>query len=117
VPISDLALPKGLRKEIDDYKVKNIYHQAVEYSNKYLGMEIVAGEKPLFLPIKKVPRGYEFTPMIAIRDDFELPKGFEPDYLLIYKKHILKPIERFLELLNLDYLLRQAGTRSILEFL
>jgi len=115
VPISEIALPKGLRKELDLYKTRTIFHEAVEYSNTYLGMEIIAGEKPLFLPIKRVPRGYPSISLITIREDTELPDGFELDYDQIYKKYILKPIERFLELVGLSAILK--GSYSLDRFI
>jgi DNA polymerase elongation subunit (family B) len=104
IPIEDISFPKGITKDIVSYGGIKVEEgkasrkigtppviKGVLYSNKYLGTNIGKGSKPKWIYIKKVPKGYPETNVIAFEDEF--PKGFIPDYELIIEKLFKNKLE------------------------
>ena len=98
--LSELGIPKGIMKKINEYKVKSAHIRACEYSNKHFGTYFNKGTKQKMIYIKKVPRGYQPTDVLAFEDDEQVPEGFIPDYELMADKLILHKVNRIFEVLN-----------------
>jgi DNA polymerase, archaea type len=78
-----LGIPTPLNKNLSEYKTNIPMVRAVSYSNRYLKLDIRAGEKFLLLYVKNIP-GLPTTDVIAFRDNVDIPKNT----LIDYQKHI-----------------------------
>lgn len=72
-PLIDIALVKGISKELDEYKANAPHVRAVLYSNKYLGTRFGKGSRVYILWVKGV-EGLPATDVIAFDEDTKLPK-------------------------------------------
>lgn len=80
----EIGFPKGITENLTNYKSKGPVIKGALYSNKYLGTRFSKGDKPKFLYIKNVPKGYPDTDVLTFED--ELPEGFVPDYDKVNKR-------------------------------
>lgn len=107
----DIAFPKGISKRISDYgKIKEnntigIFGEKVEhkigippvitgaiYANKYLGRQFAQGNKPKWIYVKSVPKGYPNTHVITF-DTENVPEGFKIDYDVMIDKLFKQKLE------------------------
>ena len=114
IPIEELAFPKGIQKDLDQYGLSKFdstsgkYRksgippvvQGAKYSNKYLGTKFNKGDKPKWLYIKRTPQNLPPTKVLTFEDN--LPKGFIPDYDLMITKIIRDKIGPILLSYNFD---------------
>jgi DNA polymerase elongation subunit (family B) len=67
-PITDIAVPKAIKKDIGDYKVKNPWTEGAELANVLFGEDIGGGEKPKMLYIKPIFINNKWYSSIAFID-------------------------------------------------
>jgi len=104
--VESIGFPVGVNKDIESYKGNPIHVRAIKYSNKYLSMNITRGDRIRYIFIKKVPRGYPDTDVIAFVD--KIPDGFEIDYDRIIERTKMK-IKYIVEALGFDYSEFESG--------
>ncbi len=95
-PDDEFSFPQGISNSISSYgrnitKDGKTYKsgtppiiKGVRYSNKYLGTRFEKGSKPKWTYVKRVPRGFPDTGVIAF--DSKIPYGFVPDFEKITKR-------------------------------
>jgi DNA polymerase I len=72
-PLIDIAIVKGLSRELDGYKANAPHVRAALYSNRYLGTRFGRGSRVYVLWVKAV-RGLPQTDVIAFDEDTKLPE-------------------------------------------
>jgi DNA polymerase elongation subunit (family B) len=100
--LSELGFPTAIRKEASQYKVRTMALRASQNS-AFIGKNYKVGDKPLMIPIRKVPQGFPAMDVIMIDDDKDLPKGFEPDFDEIINKSVRMKVEDIIGTIGLGF--------------
>jgi len=96
----DVAIAKTLHKKLNAKnkkgKLTNIdYYRGARYGNKYLGFDIVAGDRVKMLYVKRV-KGYPSTNVICYLDQDKLPE-IVADYKYMINRTVRGKVERMLK--------------------
>lgn len=109
-----IGIPTPLKKPLSEYKTNIPVVRAVQFSNRYLKLDIRPGEKFLLLYVKNIP-GLTRTDVIAIRDNIDVPK----DTLIDYTKHsdeaTKEKMERIFDGLGWK-IIELTGQKSVLDY-
>ena len=90
LPLEKICLKKNLNKDLSGYKGSADFVTAVEYSNKFLGTNIVGGDRINLLHIKKIP-GLPPTSCKFFLKSLTLKKFLENNPGVIYQALNLRP--------------------------
>ena len=111
---NDLGIPKGIQKDINEYKYPIPFHiKAVLYSNRYLNTNFGKGDKVKILFIKHI-KGYPKTDVIAFDDETKIPE-VEIDkskYITWYRQKV----ERILENIGLNFKNIISENKTLLDW-
>ena len=102
LPLEKICLKKNLNKDLSGYKGSADFVTAVEYSNKFLGTNIVGGDRINLLHIKKIP-GLPPTKMIAFTETEQIPKGTVVNMEKMIEKTIKMKMENILKIVGIDW--------------
>lgn len=100
--MTELGFPKMITKPIDKYATNAVHIRAVRYSNAHLGTNFGKRDKPMWIYIKKVPRGYPRTNVIAFDETTKIPAGFIPDYEQLLDVSTIQKVDKFFNVLGWD---------------
>lgn len=73
--ITDIAVPKAIKKDINEYKVKNPWTEGAELANILFGEDIGGGEKPKMVYIKPIFVNGKWYSSIAFIDPSKIDWG------------------------------------------
>ena len=96
-----IGIPRGLSKNLNNYKVDNPHRRGAFYSNKYLGASFGLGDKPKLIYISSTST-YPKTDVIAFQYNEDIPKDFVMDINLMKEKIIFQKIEHILDSSNIS---------------
>ena len=85
--LREIALSKGIHKELKDYKPKPDYVRGSIWSNKYLGAGIRRGDQVFMVYVKRTP-GHPSTNVVCFLDEETVPDVFVIDYDKMIKRTI-----------------------------
>jgi DNA polymerase elongation subunit (family B) len=121
--------PTGLQKTLASYgKGKNKrgkkkgtppHAKAARYSNKWLGKNFGIADKPVIVFVKRVPRNFDKTLVIALDIDDEWPENFELDWEKQANKVIKMPLNNLLRGIGRPFeeVVSDVRSTSLTEFL
>lgn len=120
LPVNYIAIPKGLNKELEDYKKVPIHARACRYSIEHLGFDFKVGDKVYYVYVKVTDPNLPKTDVIAITEDTEeLPNGIKVDYKTMIKKTVIDKVEPIFEALGWDVRVlyqRLTNTATLFDF-
>jgi DNA polymerase elongation subunit (family B) len=99
----DIAVPKRITKDFDEYKTKAIHVTAAEYSNKHLDGAFIRGTKPRYIYISRVPDGLPYHKAIALEEYRTPPEGFEYNWEQMIEKEVRGKVEDILNLYGISW--------------
>ena len=82
---SEIGIPKGMTKDISEYKTKPVNIKAVLYSMNELGMEL--SSKPKMLYVTVVP-GHKATGIMAFDEEWQVPEGTKVNVGMMMEKGV-----------------------------
>ncbi len=125
VSLSDVGIPGGIGKKLDNYDTDTAQVRGAKYANMLLGTNFQSGSKPKRLYLKKVhpdffqrvqdeqgldpsedPLYGEFKrdpDVICFEYDDQVPEEFEVDWDKMLDKTLKGPIERIIEALGISW--------------
>lgn len=104
--LEELGIPRDIKKKLIDYKggaANNAHLRACRYSNQHLGQNLDEGNKPKLVYIKKVPKGYPDTDVVAFLEQEEIPAGFVVDEEKMRQRLVHNNIEKLYAVLGWEY--------------
>ena len=95
----DIAIPKGLSRELSNYKVDIDYVRGAKWFKEHYKIGIAAGEKAYFLYTRKP------TSVITVpdMDMFKMVEGLEVDKNKMLQRVVVKPIEDLIAMVDLSW--------------
>jgi hypothetical protein len=128
----EIGIPKGLHKNLNDYKQRSPWVDGAIYANNYLNANFDKGSKPKLLYIKRVVpnRGYPQTSSLCVMNGMKLPKytdketGEQKEIFIIDKqkmlmKTVIDKLDDVLELIGIERNQIFSGYKrtSVLDFI
>jgi DNA polymerase elongation subunit (family B) len=111
IGLYELGFSKYINMHPDKYKVKPQHVRAAEYANKHLGTSFTKSSKPRIVYVKKVPKKFPKTDVVAFTEDIDLRKmGFVLDVDKYKRKLLLDKLRDIFDVLkwrSLDVDLKQ----------
>jgi len=117
LPLEEIAIPKGISKDVEKYERLPAHVRGFEYAVKVLKLPYPVGEKVKYIYIREVPKGYPRTDVLSFVHDYEVPEGFVPDYEKMFELTVLSKIEPFIKVIGIDPREIRILDRSLLEFM
>ena len=95
---TEIGIPKGITKNLDEYKHPGANIRGAIYASKILGYELT--DKPKLIYVSKVPSNYPPTDVICFDDATQIPVGTEIDIEKMLIKLVRDKIESIFEALD-----------------
>ena len=95
-PLDEIALSKGLSKELHEYTSKSPHVRAAIYSNIYLGTNFKKGDKVRYVWVKYV-RGLPATDVVAFEDPKQIEDRVVVDYDRQFRAVVVDPLNNIFE--------------------
>lgn len=112
----DLGIPKGINKNINEYKTTSPHIRGIIYSNKYFKTDFKLGSKPKLIYIKSVPKNLPLTNEICFTYNHQIPKDFVIDYDKIIEKTIYMKLDGLFETVGWSVEEMLGKGRNLMEF-
>jgi DNA polymerase elongation subunit (family B) len=100
-----VAIPRGIKKDFNLYRVTNPYIRGAQYANKYLGEQIRGGDKIKFLYVKEVIGKPPTKEVCYIRN----PPEVIIDWNKMFKRTVKNNIDRIYDAMGWDEFSDQEG--------
>lgn len=98
----DISIAVGLHHDLDKYDVQTDYVRGSIYANRFLGLDIQAGDTVHLLPVKRVP-GYPPTDVLCYISEDNIPEGTVVNVNEIIRKTVQIKIESLLKVCDLQW--------------
>ena len=105
------GLPKGIKKELEDYgKTKKDgtkgsvppHVRGVEFSKQHLGIRFDQRLKPRMIYVKSMPQGYPTTDVVCFESEKQLPEGIVIDWDKQLQPLLERKVERIVGALGFE---------------
>lgn len=100
-----IGIPQSITRPFHKYKTTNPWVRGAQWSNEYLGLNFVPGDKPKVIYVRHVPSGYPKTDVVCFRNNRDLPKeygGVIVDVEKMFQKTVVAKLEQILDAANLS---------------
>lgn len=98
LPLQKIAIPKGVKKDLDQYKTESAWIVGMRNAQKLLGLRFRQDRKPKLLYMRRP------VDRLCITEDVEvLPEHFQVDWEMMKEKVIRQKFEAILESIGLSW--------------
>ena len=111
--LRDICINTGIHKDLDKYDNIPDYVRGSIYANKFLGLNIQAGDLVKMVPIKRM-RGFAPTDILCVLDEASIPEGTEISYDELIRKTLQIKLESILKVVNIPWS-TVNGQRTLLQ--
>jgi DNA polymerase elongation subunit (family B) len=98
--LTDIAIVKGIDKELDKYKTIPPHVRGALYSNMYLGTRFRGGSRVYVVWIRNI-KGFPKTDVVAFDEDIKLPE-IEIDWGKMIDVNIIQKVDELLNIVGVD---------------
>jgi len=98
----EIAIPKGIKKKLEDYKNKTSHVRGVIYSRDKLDIKFGMKIKAKLLYVSAMPEGYAPTDVVCFEHIDQIPKGIQINWKRQMPVLIDNKLERTLEALGMS---------------
>jgi len=103
LPLEQIAIPKTLSKDLDEYKVASDYVRGAKFIVKKFGGEVKAGDRIYMLYVIHPQTNVISVPDPALLDDVVRELSAKVNYERMLERCLLKPLEPLLEFAQLEW--------------
>ncbi len=116
VSLEDIAIPRGIKKDMDEYLTQDEHIRGARYANEHFGEHLGEGSKPKKIFIKTVTGDYPQTDVVSTEYPGDLPSVFIVNYELMMEKTIRSPIEPILQDIGLTWADVDPTVKTLSDF-
>jgi len=122
--LSEIAIPKGMRKKLTEYTTNIDFVRGVKYTKKYLpefGSNIQEYERVLMIFVDRIGSGIPKTDVIccSAEDVDEIkPYILSVNWEKHFERNIVKPTKNILDIININFdeVIKGVKQKSLLSF-
>jgi len=107
-PLQKIAIPKGVKKDLDDYKNESAWIAGIRNAQQLLGLRFRQDRKPRLLYLKR-----PVTRLCITEDVDTLPDGYEIDWDTMKDRVIVKKFRPLLESIGLSWDVIVKGQQTL----
>ncbi len=111
-----IAIPRGLTNSPEKYKTTSPWIRGCIYSQNYLNLKFVQGDKARLLYIKTMPPRLPQTNELCFHNNHEVPRGVVVDIDKMLEKGVYRKLKNIFELVDWTINDITGESKTLLEF-